>query len=280
MLLPVLIIIAVITIYPFAYAIWMSLTDMGTKPLGSETFVGLKNYVTILTDTSVFLPSMLTTVVFVGAAVTAEFFLGLGLALLINREFRGRGIVIPVLLLPMVVSPVALGLIYTLIYNVEHGPLNYFLLAIGAIDKPIAWVSSAAWALPSVIITDIWEWTPYMFLILLAALQTVPPQLIEAAKIDGASRWTIFRNLTLPIAAPIMAIAILIRAIDAFKLLDVLYMLTKGGPGTATVTMSWFGFNTGFTRFDLGTAAAASIVLLFIVMIPTQVLISRVRRGR
>lgn len=280
MLLPVLIIILVITIYPFVYAIWMSLTNMGVKPLGEEAFVGLRNYVTILTDTGVFLPSILTTVIFVGAAVTGEFLLGLGLALLINREFRGRGIVIPLLLLPMVVSPVAVGLIYTLIYNVEYGPLNYILLGIGLINQPIAWVSSAQWALASVVIADIWEWAPYMFLILLAALQTVPTPLIEAAKVDGASRWTIFRKLTLPIASPIMAIAVLIRAIDAFKLLDVLYMLTKGGPGISTTTMSWFGFNTGFTRFDLGVAAASSILLLFMVMIPTQLLLSRMRRGR
>jgi multiple sugar transport system permease protein len=276
----VLIIILVITIYPFVYAIWMSLTNMGVKPLGEEAFVGLRNYVRLLTDTNVFLPSILTTVIFVGAAVTAEFLLGLGLALLINREFRGRGIVIPLLLLPMVVSPVAVGLIYTLIYNVEYGPLNYILLGIGLINKPIAWVSSAQWALASVVIADIWEWAPYMFLILLAALQTVPTPLIEAAKVDGASRWTIFSKLMLPIASPIMAIGVLIRAIDAFKLLDVLYMLTKGGPGISTNTMSWFGFNTGFTRFDLGVAAAASMLLLFMVMIPTQLLLSRMRRGR
>jgi multiple sugar transport system permease protein len=279
-LLPVLVIILVITIYPFIFAIWMSLTDMGVKPLGQEAFVGLRNYITIFTDTGTFLPSILTTLIFVAGAVTVEFLLGLGMALLINREFRGRGIVIPILLLPMVVSPIAVGLIYTLIYNVSYGPLNYLLLAIGAISNPIAWVSSARTALPSVIAADIWEWTPYMFLILLAALQTVSPQLIEAARVDGASSWTIFRRLTLPIAAPIMSIAILIRVIDAFKLLDILYMLTKGGPGISTDTMSWFGFNTGFTRFDLGLAAAASIVLLFMVMIPMQVLLSRVRRGR
>lgn len=273
-----LLVIGVITLYPFAFAMWMSFTDYGVQK--EVNFVGLQNYVNVLTDTRVFLPSIGRTLFFVGVAVGVEFSLGLGMALLLNRQFRGKGIVVPILFLPMVVSPIAVGLIFRLIYNVEYGMLNLALLNLRIVDKPIAWVASSQWALWSIILTDIWEWTPYMFLILLAALQTVPEELVEAAEVDGGSRWMIFRHVMLPIAAPIMTIAILIRAMDAFKLLDILYMLTKGGPGISTTTMSWFGFNTGFTRFDLGTAAAASILLMYVVLIPSQILVSRLRKAR
>jgi multiple sugar transport system permease protein len=216
------------------------------------------------------------TLVYVVSVVTAEFLIGLGLALLLNREFKGKRIIAPLIYLPMMVTPVAVGLTFRIMYNVEYGPLTYFLELIGL--PPIKWIASASYSLFSLILVDIWEWTPFVFLVLLAGLQIVPKECVEASQLDGASYWQRFRHITLPFLRSSIAVALLIRMIDAFKAFDIIYTVTEGGPGTSSAVLSFFTYIVGFRRFSLGYAAAMSLILFFLILIPTQLLFRRLRR--
>jgi multiple sugar transport system permease protein len=270
---PILIIILALGLYPFLYVIWLSfqMQTASTKPV----FVGLQNFYEIFLD-STFREVIGNTLVYVVSTVVAEFVIGLGLALMLNREFKGKRIIAPLIYLPMIVTPVAVGLTFRIIYNVEYGPLTYFLSLVGL--SPIRWVASATYALFSLILVDIWQWTPFMFLVLLAGLQNVSPECVEASQLDGASYWQRFRHITLPFLRGSIAVAVLIRMIDAFKAFDIIYTVTEGGPGTSSTVISFFTYILAFRRFSLGSAAAMSLVLFFFILIPTQLLLRRLRR--
>ena len=270
---PILIAILALGLYPFLYVIWLSfqMQTASTKPV----FVGLQNFYEIFLD-STFREVIGNTLVYVVSTVVTEFMIGLGLALLLNREFKGKRIIAPLIYLPMIVTPVAVGLTFRIIYNVEYGPLTYFLSLVGL--SPVLWVASATYALFSLILVDIWQWTPFMFLVLLAGLQNVSPECVEASQLDGASYWQRFRHITLPFLRGSIAVAVLIRMIDAFKAFDIIYTVTEGGPGTSSTVISFFTYILAFRRFSLGSAAAMSLVLFILILIPTQLLLRRLRR--
>jgi len=270
---PILIVILALGLYPFLYVIWLSfqMQTASTKPV----FVGLQNFYEILVDPT-FHEVIGNTLIYVVSTVIAEFLIGLGLALLLNREFKGKRIIAPLIYLPMIVTPVAVGLTFRIIYNVEYGPLTYFLSLVGL--SPVRWIASATYALFSLILVDIWQWTPFMFLVLLAGLQNVSPECVEASQLDGASYWQRFRHITLPFLRGSIAVAVLIRMIDAFKAFDIIYTVTEGGPGTSSTVISFFTYILAFRRFSLGSAAAMSLVLFFLILIPTQLLLRRLRR--
>jgi multiple sugar transport system permease protein len=270
---PILIAILALGLYPFLYVIWLSfqMQTASTKPV----FVGLQNFYEIFLD-STFREVIGNTLVYVVSTVVTEFLIGLGLALLLNREFKGKRIIAPLIYLPMIVTPVAVGLTFRTIFNVEYGPLTYFLSLVGL--SPVRWVASATYALFSLILVDIWQWTPFMFLVLLAGLQNVSPECVEASQLDGASYWQRFRHITLPFLRGSIAVAVLIRMIDAFKAFDIIYTVTEGGPGTSSTVISFFTYILAFRRFSLGSAAAMSLVLFFLILIPTQLLLRRLRR--
>lgn len=270
---PILIAILALGLYPFLYVIWLSfqMQTASTKPV----FVGLQNFLEIFLD-STFREVIGNTLVYVVSTVVTEFMIGLGLALLLNREFKGKRIIAPLIYLPMIVTPVAVGLTFRIIYNVEYGPLTYFLSLVGL--SPVLWVASATYALFSLILVDIWQWTPFMFLVLLAGLQNVSPECVEASQLDGASYWQRFRHITLPFLRGSIAVAVLIRMIDAFKAFDIIYTVTEGGPGTSSTVISFFTYILAFRRFSLGSAAAMSLVLFILILIPTQLLLRRLRR--
>jgi multiple sugar transport system permease protein len=270
---PILIAILALGLYPFLYVIWLSFQTQtaSTKPV----FVGLQNFYEIFLD-STFREVIGNTLVYVVSTVVAEFLIGLGLALLLNREFKGKRIIAPLIYLPMIVTPVAVGLTFRIIYNVQYGPLTYFLSLVGL--SPVLWVASATYALFSLILVDIWQWTPFMFLVLLAGLQNVSPECVEASQLDGASYWQRFRHITLPFLRGSIAVAVLIRMIDAFKAFDIIYTVTEGGPGTSSTVISFFTYILAFRRFTLGSAAAMSLVLFILILIPTQLLLQRLRR--
>lgn len=270
---PILIAILALGLYPFLYVIWLSfqMQTASTKPV----FVGLQNFLEIFLD-STFREVIGNTLVYVVSTVVTEFLIGLGLALLLNREFKGKRIIAPLIYLPMIVTPVAVGLTFRIIYNVEYGPLTYFLSLVGL--SPVLWVASATYALFSLILVDIWQWTPFMFLVLLAGLQNVSPECVEASQLDGASYWQRFRHITLPFLRGSIAVAVLIRMIDAFKAFDIIYTVTEGGPGTSSTVISFFTYILAFRRFSLGSAAAMSLVLFILILIPTQLLLRRLRR--
>jgi len=270
---PALIILVSVIIYPLLSSLNLSLH---TAKYGRiRSFVGLNNYIQVFQD-DLFLKSMKNTLCFTFVAVPLEFLIGFGLALLLNREMRFRGLIRTLFLIPMLMTPVVVGLTWRMLYNVQYGLLNY-CLSLMRLEK-LGWVSSTSLALFSLAITDIWQWTPFMFIILLAGLQTLPRPLYEAANIDGASKFQSFRYVTLPMLKLIIMVAILIRTIDALKILDKVYTLTWGGPGSATETISYYIYRVGFKYFNLGYAAALSFILVIIMSILAQLFIKVMQR--
>jgi len=275
---PVIAVLLLITIYPFVYGLYMSFNDY--SPISGLSFCGIQNYIDVIFSDARFHSAVRVTVMFITITVGAQFLLGLGIALLLHREFLAKRFMVPLVYTPMLIAPVAIALIWRMIYNLEFGPLNYLLIASHAIKEPIPWVASPKYAFVSVAIADIWQWTPFMFLVMFAGLQCVPPELIEVAKTDGASTLAVFRHITLPFLIPSIVIGLLIRLMDAFKIFDIIYVLTRGGPGSSTETMSFLSYQVGFKYFNLGYAAAMSIILYIMILIICQFLIKGLRGGR
>jgi len=215
------------------------------------------------------------TFIFVAGAVAAEMVLGLLIALLMDREIRGRGVLRAVMTLPIFATPIALGYLARGIFYEEGGPLNSGLGSLGIGQPP--WISDPEWARLATIIVDVWQWTPFVFIIALAGLQGLPRDVIEASEVDGATSWQILRFVTLPLMAPILWLILLLRSIDAFKVFDVAYGLTLGGPGRATEYYSLFNYRTARQFFNFGQAAAQAFLLLVIVMVLVSLLWSRIR---
>ena len=230
---------------------------------GSPSFVGLGNFTEALNDWR-FRGGLVKTFYFTLLAVPIQLVLGLGIALLFNRDFPGKGVVRTIILLPMVATPVAIALIWALMFNPSLGVLNSFLEGLG-LPRSL-WVADARLAIPSLVLVDVWEWTPMVALILLAALQGVPQDYYEAARIDGASPWQTFWNITLPSIRSAIIVALILRSIDALKTFDIIYVITQGGPGTASETLNVYAFKTGFEFFRAGYAASLLIFLLFVVL--------------
>jgi len=264
-----------VTIYPFIYGLYLSLCDY-TIIMGAS-FRGLGNYIELFSDPA-FLHSLKITFIFVFSAVALEFLVALGIALLVNRQFWQKRIFVSLIYIPMIMAPIVVALMWRMIFSPEYGPLNYFLSFFHLTEREIAWLSESNYALFSLILVDVWQWTPFMFLVLYAGLQSVPPELIEVAQIDGGSRWNVFRYIILPFLYPFIVLGFLFRVMDAFKIFDSISVLTKGGPGTATQAVSWLSYLHGFTYFRLGYAAAMSLILYAIIMLISQVLLGRIRK--
>lgn len=230
---------------------------------GEARMVGLGNYTRALSDPR-FWNGVRNTFYFTFVAVPIQLVLGLGIALLFNRQFPGKAIARTVILLPMVATPVAIALIWALMFNPSLGILNHFLSSLGL--PRMLWVAEASTAIPSLVLVDVWQWSPMIALILLAALQTVPSDYYEAALIDGANGWQIFWNVTLPWIRSAMVIAVILRSLDALKTFDIIYVITEGGPGTASETLNVLAYKTGFQFLRAGYAATLLIFLLFIVL--------------
>jgi multiple sugar transport system permease protein len=278
LLLPTVVVLIVLTAYPTVYSFSLSLNEWNmSNRLATWEFVGLGNYANIIRDAR-FWNAAQVTATFITGTVLSQLVLGLGIALLLQRQVLARGLVRTALLLPMMTTPVVVGLIWRFMYNPTQGILNHLL---GSVGLPTPnWLGSLETGLIAVMIADIWEWTPFMVLILLAALQTLPQEPFEAAAIDGASAWQAFAHITLPLLRPTIVVAVLIRAIDSFKTFDLVYVLTNGGPGTSTETLSFYTYKWGFKFFQMGYAAALSFVMLILVTIFANVLILATIRKR
>ena len=229
-----------------------------------KAWVGLDNYISIFTEDSRFWKTLTNTFVMVAMAVGVEFTIGLSLALLLTREIPGRKFFSVLLLIPMMVVPVVIGMVWRLLYHTSYGLLNFFL-HIFRISEGVDWLGNPSVALHSIIIADIWQWTPLMFLILLGGIMSLPRQPYEAAQLDGASTSQIFIYITFPLLRNIITIALLLRTIDAFKLFDKIWVLTQGGPGLTTENIPMYIYYKAFRYFDMGYAAALSYILLIIV---------------
>jgi len=255
---PAVALLLALTVYPFFYIIRLSLYRV--SPAG-EVFVGADNFLRLARDT-LFFQSLGQTLALAAGALALEFGLGLGLALLLDSQIRGRNLWRSLLLLPMILPPVVVGVIWRLIYNPNFGVLNGALQLAGLDTTRLTWLADPSVALAAVMVVDVWEWTPFVFLILLAGLQAIPEEPYEAARIDGASAWQTFRHVTLPLLAPAILVALLLRTMDLLRIFDQVFILTQGGPGFATETISLYIYKTAFRFFDFGYAAAMSLLLL------------------
>jgi len=271
-LFPTLFLLGFFTMYPFIKVLDLSFRELDLKSVGKEMgrFVALNNYRYLMRHDQQFWHSLGLTVLFVAVVVILEFLIGLGLALLLNREFKGKKFVIALAVIPTVMAPAAVGLMWSLAVNHEFGIVPYFLKSLG-ISLKQALLGSRSTALLTIMLMDIWQWTPFMFLIMLAGLHGLPKEPYEAAQVDRASKLQIFRLLTLPLLKPLIVVALLLRVIDAFKTFDQVYVLTGGGPGDATELLALYAYRTNFRMWNLGYGAAVALVVYFVVLVVTAV---------
>ena len=254
---PALAVLLSLSIYPLIYSITISLQ----QETSSGIVWTLGNFTRLVSD-NFFVAAMVHTFVYAIAALSCEFLLGLGLALLLNAKMRGRGLFRASLLVPMMLPSVVVGVVWRLMLNPDFGAINGTLKQLGINTEGLTWTASPKLAMLSVIAVDVWQWTPFVFLVLLAGLQAIPEEPYEAALIDGSSRWQTFRHVTLPLLKPSILIVLLLRTMDLLRVFDQIFILTEGGPGFATETISLYIYRTAFRFFDFGYAAAMSFVLL------------------
>lgn len=266
MLAPLLIFVLLVAIYPLLYSFGISFFKYRlTDPNQTKTFIGLANYAQAFRDPIV-VGSFITTLVFVAGTVVSELVFGLGLALLLAAETRVAQITRSFLLMPMALPSLVVGLVFKSLYNADFGIIPYYMKLIG-INPGRGPLSEINVAMPAVMLVDIWQWTPLLMFIFLAGLKSLPTEPFEAARVDGASRWQSFRYLTLPLLKPTFLIAILLRTMQSFKVFDIIYATTAGGPGTTTTVLNFQIYKVGMTFFDMGYAAALANILLVAVAI-------------
>ena len=271
MTLPTIATLCVVVAFPLLFALYVSLHDYDLTKGGIGPFLGFGNYASTLTN-ALFATAARNTVVYSVSVVVLELIVALGLSLLLNQPgLRFRNVYLAILLIPLLVSPVAVGLIWRLLLHPDLGAINWMLGLVGLPGQE--WLGGQASAMPTVVGVDVWHETSLMIVIILAGLTALPRDPIEAAMVDGASRWQVLRTVTLPLLAPVMVVAALIRMISAFKTYDLIYILTRGGPGSATETVSYSIWKAAFTSLEMGRAAAASFVLLVVILVLTAVLI-------
>ena len=269
-MLPALLFLLAVAIVPLIYSLVVSLLRFNLMNLDRTGFVGLRNFQLILTSPD-FWNSLVVTMQFVVIAVGLELLIGLGLALVLSRDVPGISVFRSFILVPLALAPVVVGLLWRFMLNVESGVLNWFISLFGL---PRAdFLSNTQLALPIIALVDVWQWTPFMFLILLAAIQALPHEPFEAAAIDGASTWETIIHITLPMLRYPILVAVLLRTIDAFRVYDLIFMMTRGGPINATDTLSWSVYNVGFRNFNMGYAAALSWIILIIVSVVVMIFI-------
>ncbi len=273
-LLPAVSILLCFTIFPFLFTVALTFSRVSLVGGLKLQFGGLQNWIRLVQDDR-FWNSLGNTLFIVAVAVSVEFILGLGLALLINRPLRGGAFFRTIFILPMALAPIAIGYIWLMIYHETIGPLNVLLERIGL--PPVGWVSRRNVAIYSIIITDIWHWTPFMFIVLLAGLQSLPAEILEAAQIDGTSGWQLFRYITFPMLRPTAIAAIILRSLEAFKIVDEIFIITGGGPGVSTESLTLHAYYIGFLSFDLayGATIAMSLFLLVLVVALSMVRITQ-----
>ena len=264
---PSIFVLLLIGIFPLVYLLVVSFQGI-TMTEVDTSFAGLRNYAQLFHDRRLW-ESLLHTVIFTVVALPLELVLGLGLAQLFLDRLPGRQVFIALLVLPVVVSPIVSGATWSLMFDHRFGPINQIIGWIVGHETTLLWTINPDLVYPAILAAEVWQWTPFMFLLLLAALANVDKSQLEAAAIDGAGYWRTFFRIVLPAIWPVMAIAILIRGLDLFRLFDIVWALTKGGPGTSTETISIFTYVKGFQQFE--TSYTGAVALLIIVLLSAVV---------
>ena len=268
---PTLVVVGAVIIFPWLYTLWMSAFDW---TIGSTAhYVGLGNYEKLFTNQR-FGEAVLHTFYFTALAVAAPLVLGTAAAMIFHREFPFRGVLRGVFIMPMMATPVAVALVWTMMFHPQQGVLNYLLSLVGL--PPSLWVYSPTVVIPSLVLVEVWHWTPLVMLIVLGGLAALPTEPYESARLDGASEWQLFRFITLPLVAPFILVAAVIRTIDALKTFDTIYVITGGGPGTASETINLYLYLQAFAFYNIGTASAV-VVVFFVIVLALALLLLHVR---
>jgi multiple sugar transport system permease protein len=277
LLLPTLGTIGLVILYPLADGFRISLMRMRLTSPAEPRFVGFDNYLNLFRDEE-FWSTLRTTAVWTCSNVVAQIVLGLALALLLNERLRARGLYRSIALIPYVVPSVAAALIWRWMYDGSSGIINALLLKLGLIDAYRPWLGEVGTALPAVIVESVWKGTPFVMIMLLAGLQTIPPEYYEAGAVDGASAWDRFRDITLPLLRPTLAVATILTTVYTVNNFNAIWLMTQGGPlGSTEILFTW-AYKVAFDRFDFGMAATISVVLFGILAIFAAVYIFLVER--
>ncbi|HWL80538.1 MAG TPA: sugar ABC transporter permease [Roseomonas sp.] len=258
---PAGVVVVAVILFPWAFTLFMSVQDW--KIGGGRAYVGFENYRKLFTDER-FLWSVVRTLYFTALAVILPMLFGTAAALVFNRRFPLRGLARTVFILPMMATPVAVALVWTMMFHPQLGVLNWLLTQVGL--PPSMWVYDASTVIPTLVIVEVWHWTPLVMLIVLGGLASLPVDPYEAAKIDGASAWQAFRHITLPLLMPFIVVALIIRTIDALKAFDTIYVITQGGPGTSSETINIFLYLQGFAYYNMGYASAVVVVFFALIV--------------
>ena len=261
-LLPTAVIISFVCIFPLGFSLFMSLHVWELASPLPPTFVGISNYIEIIHDIR-FWHSLFHAVVMVSTSVSIQILVGFTLALILNREFKGRSVLVSLFLIPTIIAPVVVAFMWKMLYSEHYGPINYMINLFWGL-KGIPWLSSPLSALFSIILANAWEWFPLVLLVSLGGLQSIPDDYYDAAQMDGASKWQIIRYIVLPLMRPIILVIALIRVIEDFKLFDIIYVLTHGGPGMATETLNYYTYLKGFRFLALDMQEHYPICSLFL----------------
>lgn len=261
--LPLLVVLLLVSFYTLGYAIYLSVHDIDLMSPPPFDFIGMANFIEVLQEPRMW-SSLWNTLVYVAGSTVAELVLGSAIALFISRDFFGRKLVRALLLLPMIVTPIVAGLIWRIFYDPNAGLFNWLAGLIGI--PPIDWLSNPSTAMASLILADIWQWTPFIILLVSAGLDALPSEPLEAAELDGARGWRLLAFIKLPMMKPIILMALFLRMIDAFKSFDLIYVMTRGGPALATETTNMYAYLTGFQDFRISAAVVIAIINTLLVI--------------
>ncbi len=273
--LPAVLFVLVMMVFPIIYTMRLSFTDWSMSAQTPPLWVGIKNYAALLTQDHRFWGAVWRTLYFTVLAVSVETVLGVAIALVLNRDFPGKNLVKTIFLLPMVATPVAIGMVWLLIYEPTIGFANYFLRLLHL--PPMLWIASPKQALPALALVDVWQWTPMITLITLAGLTSLPKDPYEASLVDGANPWQRVWLITLPLLRPTIVAALTLRSIDALKTFDIIYTMTQGGPGYASETLNIYSFVLGFQYFQMGMASSL-LIIFFALVLGAAIILNWARR--
>jgi multiple sugar transport system permease protein len=260
--LPAMAVVSVVIVFPWLFTLFMSVHEW--KVGQARTFVGLENYARLLTDER-FLWALVRTLYYTALAVAAPLVLGTASALVFNKKFPLRGLLRGVFILPMMATPVAVALVWTMMFHPQLGVLNYLLSLVGIPAQ--LWVYDPGTVIPSLVLVETWQWTPLVMLIVLGGLAALPTEPYEAAQLDGASAWQTFRHITFPMVLPFLMVAVIIRTIDAVKAFDIIFVISQGGPGTASETLNIFLYLQAFAFYNIGYASAVVVVFFVLIIV-------------
>ena len=275
LIVPAVLVLAVLIVGPLMYTLYLSFHSWFISSVVAPRWAGVRNFVRIFKDPH-FFHSLKVTVYFTFGALILQIAIGVGLAQFLNRPFKGRSIVRSVLILPMASTPVAISLIWRLMLHPTLGIVNYLVSVIGIEGQP--WLTQRKTVIFSLIMIDVWHWTPLIMLIALAGMTSVNPNLYESGAIDGASRWQLFWHVTLPLIQPAVVVATMLRFMDSIKTFDMIYITTEGGPGSASRILNLYVFDQGFRYFRMGYASSLVILMTLLIM-GASLLMIRLRRS-